>query len=90
VVSGKIFACQWTIKACQRKIEDLESAKSESFPYKFDKDKASCICKCIELLPHIKGEWAKNSARSGILATLTRLQAGDFSCLSQLAPRGQV
>jgi phage terminase large subunit-like protein len=63
VVSGKILACRWTIKACQRQIDDLEKAKSKSHPYKFDKEQASRICRFIELLPHIKGEWAKNSAR---------------------------
>lgn len=63
VVSGKILACKWTVKACQRQIEDLEKAKSKSYPYKFDKEQASRICRFIELLPHIKGEWAKNSAR---------------------------
>jgi hypothetical protein len=63
VVSGKISACQWTIKACRRQIEDLERAKSKSYPYKFDKDKASRVCRFIEMLRHIKGEWAKTGAR---------------------------
>jgi len=63
VVSGKILACQWTIKACRRQLDDLERAKSREFPYRFDRDRASRICRFIELLPHIKGEWAKNSAR---------------------------
>jgi phage terminase large subunit-like protein len=63
VVSGKILACQWTIKACQRQINDLEMAKSKTYPYKFDRDKASRICRFIEMLPHIKGEWAKTGGR---------------------------
>jgi phage terminase large subunit-like protein len=63
VVSGKIVACQWTIKACRRQIDDLEKAKSKESPYKFDKKKASRICRFIEMLPHIKGEWAKAGAR---------------------------
>jgi phage terminase large subunit-like protein len=63
VVSGKILACQWTIKACQRQIDDLEKAKSKSYPYKFDRDNASRVCRFIEMLPHIKGKWAKNGAR---------------------------
>ena len=63
VVSGKIPACQWTIKACRRQLDDLERAKSNDFPYRFDKRKASRICEFIELLPHIKGEWAKAGAR---------------------------
>jgi phage terminase large subunit-like protein len=63
VVSGKILACQWTIKACRRQIDDLEKVKLKSYPYKFDKDKASRICRFIEMLPHIKGEWAKTGGR---------------------------
>jgi len=63
VVSGQTPACQWTIKACQRQIDDLEKAKSKEFPYKFNRKKASRICRFIELLPHIKGEWAKTGAR---------------------------
>jgi phage terminase large subunit-like protein len=35
VVSGKILACQWTVKACQRQIDDLEKAKSKEYPYRF-------------------------------------------------------
>jgi phage terminase large subunit-like protein len=63
VVSGKILACQWTIKACQRQLDDLEKAKSKEFPFRFDKESAARICRFIELLPHIKGKWAKNGAR---------------------------
>jgi hypothetical protein len=63
VVSGKILACQWTIKACKRQIDDLENAKLKSYPYRFDKDKASRVCQFIEMLPHIKGEWAKTGGR---------------------------
>jgi phage terminase large subunit-like protein len=63
VVSGKILACQWTIKACQRQINDLEKAKSKEFPYKFNEDKAARICRFIEMLPHIKGEWTKHASR---------------------------
>ena len=59
VVSGRIPACQWTIKACQRQIGDLERAKSKEFPYRLDREKASPICRFIEMLPHITGECAK-------------------------------
>jgi phage terminase large subunit-like protein len=63
VVSGKIPACQWTIKACRRQLDDLERAKSDGFPYRFDRKKTSRICEFIELLPHIKGEWARQGKR---------------------------
>ena len=63
VVSGKIPACQWTIKACRRQIGDLERAKSREFPYRLDREKASRICRFIEILPHIKGQWTKTGGR---------------------------
>jgi phage terminase large subunit-like protein len=63
VVSGKIAACKWTILACRRQLDDLEKARSREWPYKFDREKASRICRFIEKLPHIKGEWAKQGGR---------------------------
>ena len=48
--------------ACQRQIDDLERW-SESGLYRFDHKKANRICAFIELLPHIKGEWAKRHER---------------------------
>ena len=64
VVSGKIAACKWTVRACRRQLDDLEKAKSREWPYEFDRDKATRICRFIEKLPHIKGEWAKAGGRS--------------------------
>jgi phage terminase large subunit-like protein len=56
VVSGKIIACKWVIKACQRQIEDL---KRKGWEYHFDTDKANRICAFVELMPHVKGsKWA--------------------------------
>ena len=63
VVSGKIAACKWTVRACRRQLDDLEKAKSREWPYRFDTEKASRICRFIEKLPHIKGEWAKAGGR---------------------------
>ncbi len=60
-VSGKIIACQWVIKACQRQLDDLERTKN--WPYKFDPKKANRICAFAEGLPHIKGEWAKRGEK---------------------------
>jgi phage terminase large subunit-like protein len=55
VLSGKIPACKHVKNACERQQNDL---KRKDLPYKFDKEKASKICKFIEVLPHIKGIWA--------------------------------
>lgn len=60
VVSGKIIACHWVKKACQRQLDDL---KRGDWPYKFDAKKANRICAFVEGLPHIKGEWAKRGEK---------------------------
>lgn len=54
VLSGRIKACKQVIAACQRQKDDL----NREFGFKFFIDKASRVCKFIELMPHIKGEWA--------------------------------
>jgi phage terminase large subunit-like protein len=51
VVSGKIPAREWAVKACRRQLDDLEKAKSKDYPYRLDEKKASRICRFIEMLP---------------------------------------
>jgi phage terminase large subunit-like protein len=64
VVDRKIVACKWTILACERQLRDLERWHGqEDAPYRFDVERAEHICRFIELLPHIKGKWAKESQR---------------------------
>ena len=63
VAAGEIPACRWTIKACERQLEDLKKQKFKDWPYRFDHEKASRICRFIEKLPHIKGDWAKDGGR---------------------------
>lgn len=57
VVAGRVLACKWTILACQRQLNDLDRW-AEDGPYRFDQDRANSHCRFIELLPHVKGEWA--------------------------------
>ena len=59
VVAGEIAACKWTIAACQRQLDDLEKPASDDWPWVFNLDRADRICAFIELLPHIKGKWAR-------------------------------
>ena len=61
VVAGKTPACKWVKLACARHLADLERAKRRdpAFPFRFDRKRAGRICRFVELLPHIKGEWAK-------------------------------
>jgi len=71
VATGKIPACLWVKRACQRQLDDLKRAKTDpSWPYRFNPQKrgskmgpAEKICAFVEGLPHIKGEWAKRGER---------------------------
>lgn len=56
VVAGKIPACKWTIRACERHLADLAR---KNWRYKFDAEKAAQACRRVENFPHIKGEWAR-------------------------------
>ena len=55
VATKKIPASKFVIAACKRQLTDLKRWKNPSSPYRFDPQKASLICKFIQLLPHIKG-----------------------------------
>ena len=59
VAGGQIPACKWTIEAVRRQIDDLQRVPSEDWPWVFDEAKAARPCEFIELLPHIKGKWAR-------------------------------
>lgn len=59
IVTGAIPACKFVQQACQRQLDDLEREKNDpSWPWKFDEEKAARICIFVELMPHIKGEFA--------------------------------
>jgi len=59
VMAGEVPACKWTQLACLRQINDLERATGADWPWVFDPDRASRPCEFVELLPHIKGKWAR-------------------------------
>ena len=59
VLSGEILACELVKSACKRHLRDLKRQNTKSFPYWFDAEAAERACEFIEMLPHIKGEWAK-------------------------------
>ena len=65
VLAGRIVACKWVKLACRRQRDDLARAEAGTadFPYRFDIDAASRICQFVELLPHIKGKWARTRQR---------------------------
>jgi phage terminase large subunit-like protein len=59
VMSGEIPTCKWTLLAVERQIQDLQRAQSDEWPWVFDPARAVRPCEFIELLPHIKGKWAR-------------------------------
>ena len=66
VLSGEIIACKWVKLACERQKNDLKRAK-KGWKYIFDEAKAQRICQFVELMPHIKGDWARPVNRNGRL-----------------------
>jgi len=56
---GDEVAGRYERAACQRLLRDLEREGDSDFPYVLDRAAGSRACQFMELLPHIKGEWAK-------------------------------
>ena len=60
VVAKEIPACKWAILSCQRQLDDLQRELSDDWPWIFNEEFAERPCAFIELLPHIKGKWARD------------------------------
>ncbi len=59
VLAGEIPACKWTRLAVERQMADLQREPGADWPWLFDADRAAKPCEFLELLPHIKGKWAR-------------------------------
>lgn len=64
VLAGRIPACKWVKRACQRHVDDIDRSKSPDWPYRFDEAKAERICRWGELMPHVKGKWARKDPKT--------------------------
>lgn len=62
VQSGEIPTCKWTQLAVQRQADDLAREACAEWPWEFNPVLAVRPCEFIELLPHIKGKWARHRA----------------------------
>lgn len=62
VAAGRIVACVWVRLACERQLRDLER-DDPAWPWRFDAEAAARPCRFVELLPHIKGKWARERRR---------------------------
>lgn len=59
VATGQEVAGLYERLMCQRFLSDLERQGADGWPYVFDERAGSRACRFLELLPHIKGEWAR-------------------------------
>lgn len=57
--SGAEGAGRFEVLAAERFLRDLERQGRDDFPYVIDEAKGNRACRFQELLPHIKGAWAK-------------------------------
>ncbi len=83
VVAGEEGAGRYERLACQRFLRDLEREGTDAFPYVLDRAAGTRICRFIELLPHIKGEWAKPVYIDGKLG-YAKLQLEDWQVFIEL------
>lgn len=60
ILAGRIPSGELMKAAVLRQKSDLEKSRSKSYPYRFDAAKAQAYIDFIELLPHIKGKWARD------------------------------
>lgn len=59
VKSGKVLACRYVRLVCERFLSDKAAQRTKAFPYKLDEAAAAKVCRFVELLPHVKGKWAR-------------------------------
>lgn len=83
VTAGEETAGRCERLACERFLRDLERSDTADFPYVLDAVSGARACQFIELLPHIKGEWAKPVYVDGKLS-YAKIQLGDWQIFSEL------
>ena len=59
VLRGDAPACKWTRLAIERQANDMARDPGADWPWVFDEERAERPCYFLELLPHIKGKWAR-------------------------------
>jgi phage terminase large subunit-like protein len=89
VKSGAELAGRLERLACERFLGDLERQGRADFPYVLDEAQGARACRFIELLPHIKGEWAKPIYVDGKLG-YAKIALGDWQVFVELQLFGWV
>ena len=84
VVSGVEVAGKLERLACKRFIDDLDLRQgTEDFPYRFDEALGARACNFVDLMPHIKGEWARPVYIDGRI-TYAKLDMEDWQVFKTL------
>lgn len=81
VVAGDALACKLVRLACQRHLDDLRASSRKAYPFRFDAARANLVCGFLELLPHVKGSWARRRER---------IKLEDWQCFVYGVPFGWV
>lgn len=68
VVAGDEVAGRLERLACQRYLNDLQRQGSDGFPYRLNEALGARCCRFLELLPHIKGQWARPQMVDGVMS----------------------
>lgn len=90
VTQGIEVAGRFERLACQRFLRDLgRQGGDDDFPYVLDETLGSRACLFIELLPHIKGDWARPTYVDGKL-TWQRIKLEDWQIFIELQLFGWV
>jgi phage terminase large subunit-like protein len=83
VTAGEEIAGLYERLASERFLRDLDRAGDSDFPYVFDVVAGERECRFLELLPHIKGEWAKPIYVDGHL-TYAKLRLEDWQIFNEI------
>lgn len=65
IVAGDETSGRLERLACQRFLRDIERQGTDDFPFVLDESLGNRACRFVELLPHIKGEWARPDYADG-------------------------
>jgi phage terminase large subunit-like protein len=77
VLAGRLPAGKWATLACRRHLEDRKRERTKACRFKFDPDGAERVCRFLELLPHVKGKWAKRDPKK---PAANRLKLEGWQC----------
>ena len=82
VAQGREIAGRLEQLKCQRFLRDMQRAGTDAFPYVLDRAAGARACRFVELMPHIKGEWAKPVYVDGKMQ-YAKLKLEDWQCFEE-------